>query len=255
MPNITVVFNPPNKADGRAKFEADCMDMGDKLNPFISQANALAAGVNADRLAAAASVADANTAKNDAIAARDAAIAASTMVASDYNPGGVSYVVNDLVWDGPGTLFRCILGYTSNATRPKDDPTHWARVNLTPADLTAITSAVAANTSAIDALRGLTTKNIATNYTLAADDRGKLLLGHQAVTVTIPPDSPTLPVGSVVMFSHLVGGVLTIAPSAGITLALSGTSKTGSLSVATNGQCSIVHSWDNRWVASGAGVS
>ena len=80
MPDITVVFNPPNKADGRAQFEADCMDMGDKLNPFITQANALAAGVNADRLAAAASVSAANTAKNDAIAARDAAIAASTMV-------------------------------------------------------------------------------------------------------------------------------------------------------------------------------
>lgn len=32
MPDITVVFNPPNKADGRAQFEADCMDMGDKLN-------------------------------------------------------------------------------------------------------------------------------------------------------------------------------------------------------------------------------
>lgn len=255
MPDITVVFNPPNKADGRAQFEADCMDMGDKLNPFITQANALAAGINADRLAAATSATQANTAKNDAIAARDSAIAASTMVATSYNPAGVAYAVNDLVWDDPGTLFRCIVAYTSNATRPKNNATNWVRVNLTPDDLTALTNAVAANTSAVDALRGLTTKNLDTNYTLGSDDRGKLLLGHQPVTVTIPPDSSALPIGSVVMFAHLVGGVLTIAPSAGITLALSGTSKTGSLSVASNGQCSIVHAWTDRWVASGAGVS
>ena len=212
MPDITVVFNPPNKADGRAKFEADCMDMGDKLNPFISQANALAAGVNADRLAAATSVTQANTAKNDAIAARDSAIAASTMVATSYNPAGVSDAVNDLAWDDPGTLYRCIVAYTSDATRPKNNPTNWARVNLTPADLTAITSAV-------DARLDVPPVSKSAPYTLVITDRGKSIDTTAAVTI---PDNATVafPVGAVVMVNNMSAANITISAAAGVTLRL-----------------------------------
>ena len=132
MPDITVVFNPPNKADGRAQFEADCMDMGDKLNPFISQANALAAGVNADRLAAASSVTQANIAKNEAEAARDAALGAASTSAPEYS-SGVAYAINDRVWS-LGVLYRCTTAYTSGATLPKDDPTHWTPLLKSIAD-------------------------------------------------------------------------------------------------------------------------
>lgn len=254
MPNITVVFNPPNKADGRAKFEADCMDMGDKLNPFITQTNALAAGVNADRQAAATSVTQANAAKNDAIAARDAAIAASTMVASDYNPSGVTYSVNNLVWDDPGTLFRCILGYTSNATRPKDDPTHWVRVNLTPADLTAITSAVAANTSAIDARLDVPSVSKSAAHTLELTDRGKSIDTTAGVTI---PDNATVafPVGAVVMVNNMSAANITISAAAGVTLRLAGTAATGTRTLAQYGSAHLRKVGVNEWRAGGSGLS
>lgn len=254
MPNITVVFNPPNKADGRAQFEADCMDMGDKLNPFISQANALAAGVNADMLAAATSAADANTAKNDAIAARDAAIAASTMVATSYNPAGVSYAVNDLVWDDPGTLYRCIVAYTSDATRPKNNPTNWVRVNLTPDDLTALTNAVAANASAVDARLDVPPVSKSAAYTLELTDRGKSIDTTAAVTV---PDNATVafPVGAVVMVNNMSSASISISAAAGVTLRLAGTAATGARTLAQYGSAHLRKVGVNEWRAGGSGLS
>lgn len=247
MPDITVVFNPPDKGDGRAQFEADCMDMGDKLNPFIAQANALAAGVNADRLAAASSVTQANTAKNDAIAARDAAIAASTMVASDYDPGGVAYAVNDLVWDDPGTLFRCILGYTSDATRPKNNPTNWARVNLTPADLAALTSAIDARLDVPPVIKS-------SPHTLVLTDRGKSIDTTAGVTI---PDNATVafPEGAVVMVNNMSAANITISAAAGVTLRLAGTAATGTRTLAQYGSAHLRKAGVNEWRVGGSGLS
>jgi hypothetical protein len=42
----------------------------------------------------------------------------------NYNGGGVQYKVNDLVRVA-GSEYRCLVAYTSSATQPPDDPTHW----------------------------------------------------------------------------------------------------------------------------------
>ena len=247
MPDITVVFDPPLGSDEPGVFDAKAQALGLNLNPFATQANALAAGVNADRLAAATSAADANTAKNDAIAARDAAIAASTMVATSYNPAGVAYAVNDLAWDDPGTLFRCIVAYTSNATRPKDNPTNWARVNLTPDDLAAITSAV-------DALRDVPAVSQSAAYTLAITDRGKSIDTTAAVTV---PDNVTVafPVGAVVMVNNMGSANISISAAAGVTLRLAGTAATGTRTLAQYGSAHLRKVGVNEWRASGGGLA
>lgn len=248
MPDlITVVFNPPNKADGRAQFEADCMDMGDKLNPFITQVNSAVTHINGQATAAGDAANDAQTAQGLAEAARDAALAASTAVAADYDPGGVAYTVNDLVWDAPGELYRCILGYTSNATRPKDNPTNWVRVNLTPDDLAAITSAV-------DALRDVPAVSQSAAYTLAITDRGKSIDTTAAVTI---PENGTVafPVGAVIMVNNMSAANITISAAAGVTLRLAGTAATGTRTLAQYGSAHLRKVAANEWRAGGSGLS
>jgi len=243
MPNITVVFNPPNKGDGRAQFEADCMDMGDKLNPFITQTNALAAGVNADMLAAASSATQANTAKNEAEAARDAAIAASTMVATSYNPAGVSYAVNDLVWDDPGTLYRCTSGYTSGATLPKDDGAHWVAL------LTSLAAFLALQAT-VDTLRNVPVVAVSGARTVADTDRGRNLQIDD--TLTIPTG---LTVGTTFVVTNLGSASVQIAPGSGLTLRLAGTSKTGAVTLAGYSKATVSIETGTLAMAAGAGLT
>lgn len=48
-------------------------------------------------------------------------------VLGNYNTGGISYSVADVVKDtGNNRWYKCILGYTSNATQPSANATNWA---------------------------------------------------------------------------------------------------------------------------------
>ncbi len=241
MPNITVVFNPPNKADGRAQFEADCMDMGDKLNPFISQANALAAGVNADRLAAASSVTQANIAKNEAEAARDAALGAASTSAPEYS-SGVAYAINDRVWS-LGVLYRCTTAYTSGATLPKDDPTHWTPLLTSLAAFTALQATV-------DTLRNIPVVAVSGARTVADTDRGRNL--QIDGTLTIPTG---LTVGTTFVVTNLGSASVQIAPGAGLTLRLAGTSKTGAVTLAGYSKATVSIETGTLAMAAGAGLT
>ncbi len=241
MPNITVVFNPPNKADGRAQFEADCMDMGDKLNPFISQANALAAGVNADRLAAASSVTQANIAKNEAEAARDAALGAASTSAPEYS-SGVAYAINDRVWS-LGVLYRCTTAYTSGATLPKDDPTHWTPLLTSLAEFTALQATV-------DTLRNIPVVAVSGARTVADTDRGRNL--QIDGTLTIPTG---LTVGTTFVVTNLGSASVQIAPGAGLTLRLAGTSKTGAVTLAGYSKATVSIETGTLAMAAGAGLT
>lgn len=241
MPDITVVFNPPNKADGRAQFEADCMDMGDKLNPFISQANALAAGVNADRLAAASSVTQANIAKNEAEAARDAALGAASTSAPEYS-SGVAYAINDRVWS-LGVLYRCTTAYTSGATLPKDDPTHWTPLLTSLAEFTALQATV-------DTLRNIPVVAVSGARTVADTDRGRNL--QIDGTLTIPTG---LTVGTTFVVTNLGSASVQIAPGAGLTLRLAGTSKTGAVTLAGYSKATVSIETGTLAMAAGAGLT
>ena len=241
MPDITVVFNPPNKADGRAQFEADCMDMGDKLNPFITQANALAAGVNADRLAAASSVTQANIAKNEAEAARDAALGAASTSAPEYS-SGVAYAINDRVWS-LGVLYRCTTAYTSDATLPKDDPTHWTPL------LTSL-SAFNALQATVDTLRNVPAVPVSGAYTVTDSDRGRNLQINS--TLTVPA---SLSVGTTFVVTNLGASSLQIAPGAGLTLRLAGTSKTGAVTLASYSKATLSIEAAGLCMAAGAGLT
>ena len=241
MPNITVVFNPPNKADGRAQFEADCMDMGDKLNPFISQANALAAGVNADMLAAAESVTQANAAKNEASAARDAALGAASTSAPEYS-SGVAYAINDRVWS-LGVLYRCTTAYTSGATLPKDDPTHWTPLLTSLAAFTALQATV-------DTLRNIPVVAVSGARTVADTDRGRNL--QIDGTLTIPTG---LTVGTTFVVTNLGSASVQIAPGAGLTLRLAGTSKTGAVTLAGYSKATVSIETGTLAMAAGAGLT
>ena len=241
MPDITVVFNPPNKADGRAQFEADCMDMGDKLNPFITQANALAAGVNADRLAAASSVTQANIAKNEAEAARDAALGAASTSAPEYS-SGVAYAINDRVWS-LGVLYRCTTAYTSDATLPKDDPTHGTPL------LTSL-SAFNALQATVDTLRNVPAVPVSGAYTVTDSDRGRNLQINS--TLTVPA---SLSVGTTFVVTNLGASSLQIAPGAGLTLRLAGTSKTGAVTLASYSKATLSIEAAGLCMAAGAGLT
>ena len=241
MPDITVVFNPPNKADGRAQFEADCMDMGDKLNPFITQANALAAGVNADRLAAATSVTQANIAKNEAESARDAALGAASTSAPEYS-SGVAYAINDRVWS-LGVLYRCTTAYTSGATLPKDDPTHWTPLLTSLAEFTALQATV-------DTLRNIPVVAVSGARTVADTDRGRNL--QIDGTLTIPTG---LTVGTTFVVTNLGSASVQIAPGAGLTLRLAGTSKTGAVTLAGYSKATVSIETGTLAMAAGAGLT
>ncbi len=241
MPDITVVFNPPNKADGRAQFEADCMDMGDKLNPFITQANALATGVNADRLAAASSVTQANIAKNEAEAARDAALGAASTSAPEYS-SGVAYAINDRVWS-LGVLYRCTTAYTSGATLPKDDPTHWTPLLTSLAEFTALQATV-------DTLRNIPVVAVSGARTVADTDRGRNL--QIDGTLTIPTG---LTVGTTFVVTNLGSASVQIAPGAGLTLRLAGTSKTGAVTLAGYSKATVSIETGTLAMAAGAGLT
>ena len=241
MPDITVVFNPPDKGDGRAQFEADCMDMGDKLNPFISQANALAAGVNADRLAAASSVTQANIAKNEAEAARDAALGAASTSAPEYS-SGVAYAINDRVWS-LGVLYRCTTAYTSGATLPKDDPTHWTPLLTSLAEFTALQATV-------DTLRNIPVVAVSGARTVADTDRGRNL--QIDGTLTIPTG---LTVGTTFVVTNLGSASVQIAPGAGLTLRLAGTSKTGAVTLAGYSKATVSIETGTLAMAAGAGLT
>ncbi len=241
MPDITVVFNPPNRADGRAQFEADCMDMGDKLNPFITQTNALAAGVNADRLAAATSVTQANIAKNEAEAARDAALGAASTSAPEYS-SGVAYAINDRVWS-LGVLYRCTTAYTSGATLPKDDPTHWTPLLTSLAEFTALQATV-------DTLRNIPVVAVSGARTVADTDRGRNL--QIDGTLTIPTG---LTVGTTFVVTNLGSASVQIAPGAGLTLRLAGTSKTGAVTLAGYSKATVSIETGTLAMAAGAGLT
>lgn len=251
---ITQTLTVPDSSAGRAAFVAAANSFGDNLTPWASQANAMAAEMNTNATAAATAKTGAETAQAQAEAARDSALAASTAIAADYNPGSHAYAKDALAWDAPGELYRCILAYTSSATRPIDDATHWVRVNLTPADVAAINIAVSALQTATDALLDVPQVSKSAAYTIALTDRGKSI--DTTANVTVPTNATVaFPIGATVPVTNVGGSAISIVQSAGVTLRRVGDGATGSRTLASWGAITLRKVATDVWTVGGSGLT
>ena len=244
---ITTTLTVPDSSAGRAAFVAAANQFGDDLTPWANEANAMAIEMNSNATAAATAKTNAETAQGLAEDARDAAIAASTSIADDYNPASHAYAKNDLAWDAPRELYRCILGYTSTATTPSADPTHWARVNLTPDDVAALYATVNAQLDVPSVVKTAA-------YTLTLAERGKCV--DTTANITVPPNaSVAFPVGALVAVTNTSASNISLLQGAGVTIRLAGTTTTGNRTLAPWGQATLRKVGSDVWLASGMGVS
>lgn len=238
---ITTFLTVPDAGAGRAAFVAAANNFGNNLTPFANQANAMAVEMNTNATAAATAKADAQTAQGLAESARDAALGAASTSAPEYS-SGVSQAVNDRVWS-LGVLYRCTTAYTSGATLPKDDPTHWTPLLTSLAAFTALQATV-------DTLRNVPVSAPAGAYTATDADRGRNL--QLAGTLTLPTG---LTIGTVLVATNLGASAVSIAPGSGATLRLAGTTKSGTLSLAGYSKATLSLETSTLWMAAGAGLT
>lgn len=103
--------------------------------------------------------------------------------------------------------------------------------------------------------RGLPQVTQSGNYTLALSDRGKSV-SFTSGTMTIPANATVaFPIGTVIGFFNNSSSSRTIAAAGGVTLRLSGTTTTGSRTLAAYTFASIYKYATDGWVISGAGVT
>lgn len=239
---ITTTLTVPDSSAGRAAFVAAANNFGNNLTPWANQANAMAVEMNSNATAAATAKADAQTAQGLAESARDAAIAAMALSASEYDAGSHVYAKNDMAWS-LSVLYRCELGYTSGATLPKDDPTHWVPMLTSLAAFTELQATV-------DTLRNVPTSAPSGAYTVANTDRGRNLQINGTLTLPTGLDE-----GTVLVVTNLGASAVSIAPGAGATLRLCGTSKTGTLSLGAYSKATLSRESSTLWMAAGAGLT
>lgn len=238
---ITQTITVPDSSAGRAAFVAAANNFGNNLTPFANQANAMAVEMNTNATAAATAKADAQTAQGLAESARDAALGAASTSAPEYS-SGVAQAVNDRVWS-LGVLYRCTTAYTSGATLPKDDPTHWTPLLTSLAAFTALQATV-------DTLRNIPVVAVSGARTVADTDRGRNL--QIDGTLTIPTG---LTVGTTFVVTNLGSASVQIAPGAGLTLRLAGTSKTGAVTLAGYSKATVSIETGTLAMAAGAGLT
>ena len=238
---ITQTLTVPDSSAGRAAFVAAANNFGNNLTPWANQANAMAVEMNSNATAAATAKADAQTAQGLAESARDAALGAASTSAPEYS-SGVSQAVNDRVWS-LGVLYRCTTAYTSGATLPKDDPTHWTPLLTSLASFTALQATV-------DTLRNIPVVAVSGARTVADTDRGRNL--QIDGTLTIPTG---LTVGTTFVVTNLGSASVQIAPGAGLTLRLAGTSKTGAVTLAGYSKATVSIETGTLAMAAGAGLT
>uniref|UniRef100_A0A1A7GE93 Uncharacterized protein n=1 Tax=biofilter metagenome TaxID=1070537 RepID=A0A1A7GE93_9ZZZZ len=240
---ITVTFDPPQLSDTPAVFDSKAQASVNKFPQLIGEMNNAGVIINGLALDAENAASDAELAQEAAEEARDAALAAATAIADDYDAGGHAYGKGNLAWDGPGKLYRCILAYNSTATRPAADPTHWARVNVTPDDVAAIVAA------GIDVARDVPT--VTKSGALALTDRGRVVRANGAITIPAQA-SVAWPEGATMPVRNITGAAISLTPATDVTLRKDGTTKTGALSIPAYRTITLHRDATNSWFASGA---
>ena len=238
---ITQTMPVPDSSAGRAAFVAAANSFGNNLTPWANQANAMAVEMNSNATAAATAKADAQTAQGLAESARDAALGAASTSAPEYS-SGVAQAINDRVWS-LGILYRCTTAYTSGATLPKDDAAHWVALLTSLADFLALQATV-------DTLRNVPVVAVSGARTVADTDRGRNL--QIDGTLTIPTG---LTVGTTFVVTNLGSASVQIAPGAGLTLRLAGTSKTGAVTLAGYSKATVSIETGTLAMAAGAGLT
>lgn len=134
--SINVTFDPPLVTDAPEVFDSKAQQFASDLVPWTQQANALAQQAGDDAY-------DATTAKDLAVAARNAAegyrdeaeiqatnAAAAVSAAAATWVANAAYTVNKLAWltGSSGRLFRCITAHSGRSATPDADPTYWVEV-------------------------------------------------------------------------------------------------------------------------------
>lgn len=134
--SINVTFDPPLVTDAPEVFDSKAQQFASDLVPWTQQANALAQQAGDDAY-------DATTAKDLAVAARNAAegyrdeaqtqalnAAAAVAAAATTWVANAAYTLNKLAWltGSSGRLFRCITAHSGRSATPDADPTYWVEV-------------------------------------------------------------------------------------------------------------------------------
>lgn len=250
---ITIVLTSPDPGGGqRAAFVAQANAFGDGLKPWADQANAMAVEMNANATTAADKAAEAGTSATMASNAAEAALAAKLASASSW-VSGAAYVKDDVRWGPDGTLYRCTTPVSGSATPPAGDAAHWSRALINPSDLAALVLRVAANESAVDTLRGVPPVTKTAAHTLTLDDRGKRIRTNSPVVIPSPAEVP-FPDGTTILVRNVGPTAITINASAGVTLQLSGTTKTGTLTLTPGGSAALDKDSEDKWFGSGPGL-
>jgi hypothetical protein len=146
------------------------------------------------------------------------------------------------------TLSNSILTYTNNVNNSQNNS-----INI--ASNTAQSSFDKANITAQSVPQNAQT----TNYTITSSDAGKYLYYTQntSVNLYIPSNSNTsFPNGTTIMIvSRTTSGAnVTVTPSNGILLFLTGNTTSSSRNVVSYGMATIIQVESNTWMISGSGV-
>ncbi len=247
VPQITTTMTPPDPGAGRAAFVAAANQFGNNMGPYATETNTVATFVNGRAVNADASATSASGSATAAAASATAAQAAALAIAETW-VSGAAYTVNDLVWSSAasGQLYRCILTHSGISTPPGIDPTRWALVLVDPAR-------VSAAEAAINGLLDIPISEKTGAYALTLADRGTCI--STTAGVTIPANaSVAFPVGATMIVRNRSGAAITIGINTD-TLRLSGTTKTGTRTLAAYGSATLHKDSATVWYASGAGLT
>jgi hypothetical protein len=106
--------------------------------------------------------------------------------------------------------------------------------------------------------RGMPVNEQDANYAFVLDDAGKMVRANTSsgVTYTVPPNSSVaFPIGTTIVLRVIGAGALTIAPGAGVTLWVPGSTPSGSRTLSALGACTMILESANQWLLTGPGVS
>ena len=236
---ITLRITPPNPAAGRAAFIAACLDWGNKVNGLAIQHNDAVDAVNSAATAA-------TDAMDDAVAARDATLAAAGMVASTWTSGN-DYDANELVWSDAtinAVLYRCFVAIVNSTTAPAADAAHFAPAFVKPSDFAALQAKV-------DRQLDVQTFVKAAAYVLALEDRGHRIETNAGVTIP-KSDTVAFPDGASIVIYNRSANNIALTPAAEVTLRKAGTATTGAVNIAPYGLATVSRTATvDVWVVTG----
>lgn len=207
---MTTLPPAPLPTDDTATFNTRAFSLVAALNPFVTEANALEAAVDADATSAAA---NASSAASSAIAATGAANFKgewSTLSGALAIPASVSYVgevwiltvsVSNVAAEVPGVSIKWIRAHNANLARLDLTQAFTKAQSFTPVALTSASASIATDLALANNFTHTLTENtvLANPTNLVAGQSGRIkFTNHASAPKTLAYGSYWLPVGGVV---------------------------------------------------------